>query len=213
MLNLIFKDLLYLKKQLLGVTLFTLFIIFATHSSGALYVASSTIVAYLAVLNNNMHDDKNNSQVLLNSLPVRRRDVVLTKYLSFFIYVAIGLFMVVLISLIANAALSISTISYRIRPIGIFDIIGSPAVAMLFFSFYFPLYFKFTMIKILSYINVCFYLILFAGGLRLMTWLGRLHIIMNTPGWVLGTAAMILSVAILLVSLRISLIIYQNKDF
>jgi ABC-2 type transport system permease protein len=213
-LDLIFKDILYLRKQLPGAILFVLFIMGIVHynprSSISLYILSSVVIAYLDVMNTNLRDDKNNSQVLLNSLPVRRQDIVLAKYLSIFIYLGIGLLLVLLISIITDIVLP----SFSMRLINFLDIVGSLVIAIVLFSFYFPFYFQFSTMKMMAFINVCVYFVIFAGGMYLMTWLKTLPITISVsvPVWTLGAATLIPCLMIMLASLAVSLHIYRNKD-
>ena len=51
------------------------------------------IGVYFFLITANMEDEKNKSEILLNSLPVSRSCIVLAKYLSVFVYIIIGAFL------------------------------------------------------------------------------------------------------------------------
>jgi ABC-2 type transport system permease protein len=87
--NLIYKDFLILRKSLyLGLVYIILFM-FVLKSNG-IYAYTSAVIAitYMFVMSAFAYDDKNKSDVMINSLPVDRKTVVLAKYASIFVYIA-----------------------------------------------------------------------------------------------------------------------------
>lgn len=221
MLNLLFKDLLIQKKTFLFALFYIVFLIFVFQKppmSTAIYPMSTVAVVYLFTMNASGHDDKNRSEVLLNSLPVRRREIVLAKYLSTFLYIAIGLVGTTLFMV----ALGVAGLEFLSRMPGLQDIAGTLAGAVLLNSIYYPLHFKFGALKVRYFNMLLFLLIFFLPGF-LVEYLkshysreavvGLVTAVLNTPGWLQGSAVAVLLLAALLVSLALSLRIYKNKEF
>lgn len=95
MINLIKKDLLIQKKSFIFVFFYSLFM-FVIFNNPAfvnmIYVMGMIISVYFFLITGNMEDEKNKSDILLNSLPVLRSRIVLAKYVSVFVYMFIGAF-------------------------------------------------------------------------------------------------------------------------
>lgn len=155
---------------------------------------------------------------MLNSLPVRRREIVLAKYLSTFLYIAIGLVGTTLFMV----ALGVAGLEFLSRMPGLQDIAGTLAGAVLLNSIYYPLYFKFGALKV-RYFNMLLFLLIFFLPSFLVEYLkshysreavaSLVTAVLNTPGWLQGSAVAVLLLAALLVSLALSLRIYKNKEF
>jgi len=95
MLNLIIKDMIIQKKTFLYVLLYSVFISFAFSSlkpiGVGLYVLNPVITTYFLITYALIYDDKNKSEIILNSLPLSRVDIVISKYISIFVFAAIGI--------------------------------------------------------------------------------------------------------------------------
>lgn len=175
-------------------------------------------VVYLLTMNASSYDDKNRSEVLLNSLPIKRRDVVLAKYLSILIYAAIALAITILFMLVFN----VIGLKPLVRMPSTADIVGSLAVAIFLGSFSLPLNFKFGSIK-MRYVNMVLFMLMFflpgflVGYLRthfsdqvIQTFIVEMA---KIPDWLQASAMAALLLAMLLISLALSLRIYANKEF
>lgn len=221
MFNLLVKDILIQKKMVLISPFYALFFLLVFRQppmSEALYIMSTIAIVYILTMYASAYDDKNRSEVLLNSLPVKRRDIVLAKYLSIFLYTGIGLAASVLIAFIAAAA----GFAASVRPVNMGDVAGSLAAAVFLNAVYYPLYFRFGSIKV-RIINMFLFLAIFFlpaflteylkahyGPETLQSLLIRLS---GTPGWIQGIVLAALFLALLLGSLALSLRIYENKEF
>ncbi|MDR3585119.1 MAG: ABC-2 transporter permease [Desulfosporosinus sp.] len=143
MVNLVRKDLLILKRYLWLAPLYGLFALYAfrTMLGGALSVGT-VVVTYMLMLQAITQDDKNNSEIMLNSLPLRRKDIVLAKYLSVFLYAAL----VILFFLLARGVVTvigIGMIPILISPISLEEIASALVAMVILISIYLPIYFKF----------------------------------------------------------------------
>lgn len=221
MFNLLVKDILIQKKMFLLSLFYGLFFLFVFRQppmSAAIYIMSTTAIVYILTMNAGAFDDKNRSEVLLNSLPVKRRDIVLAKYLSIFLYTGIGLASTVLmVSLAASAGFATS-----VRPVNMGDVAGSLVAGIFLNAIYYPLYFKFGSIRV-RIINIFLFLAIFYLPAFLEGYLKAHHSrgqilnlltrLMNAPDWIQGTVLAALLLVVLLVSLALSLRIYENKEF
>jgi hypothetical protein len=140
MVNLVWKELLISKRYLWVVPLygFFAFFFFRTMPDGGLS-AATVAVTYMLMLQAITQDDKNTSEIMLNSLPLRRRDIVLAKYLSVFPYAALG----ILSFLLAQGMVTVIGIPISISQISSEEILGALIAMVVMISIYFPIYFKF----------------------------------------------------------------------
>jgi hypothetical protein len=219
-LNLLFKDLLIQKKNFLFALFYLIFLIFVFQEppmSDAVYATNTVVIVYLFTTCASSYDDKNRSEVLLNSLPVRRREIVLAKYLSTFLYAVIGLAGTIFFMAVLDAA-GLKSLG---RMPGLQEIVGSLSAAVLLNSVYYPLYFKFGAIKVRLFSIIVFVLIFLLPGFLVGYFkshssgeaaVGLVTAVLNTPGWLQGSAIAVLLLAVLLVSLVLSLKIYKNKE-
>jgi ABC-type Na+ efflux pump permease subunit len=156
--------------------------------------------------------------VFLNSLPVRRREIVFAKYLAIFLYAALGLGGTALFAAALKAALPSVPVG---RP-GLPDVAGAFAGAVLLGSAYYPLCFKFGAQKVRLFQLFLFLLIFFLPSFAVEYLQARssreeaaglVGAVLHAPAWVPGSAGAALLLAVLLGSLALSLRIYERKEF
>lgn len=140
MYNLVWKDLLILKRYLWVAPIYVLFalFVFRTMPGGALS-AATVGATYMLMIQASTLDDKNKSEIMLNSLPICRQDIVLAKYLSVFLYAALA----ILSFLLAQGVVSVTGIPIPISQISLEGISGALVAMAVLMSIYFPIYFKF----------------------------------------------------------------------
>jgi ABC-2 type transport system permease protein len=223
MFNLLIKDLLIQKKSLwylLFYILILLLVFTSTSMDGdiavVLYATCTCFIGYLLIAGACSYDEQNRSEVFLNSLPITRKDIVLSKYLSIFVYTVIGLVAGILIALICNVLGLWEPVRYP----AVKDLFGALCGIIIIGGAYYPLYFKFGSIKT-RFLHVTVIMAIFlipAGLVWLLEKYGQgtaynlLAQVFNSPDWlqVVGCSAVILT--IFLVSLAGSLRIYENRD-
>lgn len=141
MLNLIIKDILIQKKTLLYAFLYTIVAatgFFTMNDSGIfLYVLSPIGITYMFIYYAANYDDKNKSEIILNSLPLKRDEIVISKYISAFLFASIGIIYSILIDFIGRKTGLLHTMS-----ISLLDIVSVIAFVCILSSIYFPVYFK-----------------------------------------------------------------------
>ena len=140
MVNLVWKDLLILKRFLWLAPLYGFFAFFAFSSMPDGGLSAATVaITYMLMLQAFALDDKNHAEIMLNSLPLRRRDIVLAKYLSVFLYAALG----IVSFLLAQVVVTVVGIHISINQISLEEIFGALIAMVVLISIYFPIYFKF----------------------------------------------------------------------
>src|SRR5665648_5488 len=228
MVNLVWKDFLLLKRSLWLAPLYAFFAFFAfrTMPDGGLS-AATVAVTYMLLLQAIIQDDKNQSEVMLNSLPLRRGNIVLAKYLSAFVYATLG----ILSFLLAQGIVTVVGIPLSINQISLEEIFGALIAMVVLIGSYFPIYFKFGYLRSRIVGTILFVASIFisAMAVSLMQGLGGEHnptlqtivaSIQSVVGWLQTQAdwqiasyvlalALILTAASALLSLRF----YAGREF
>lgn len=222
MFNLIVKDILIQKKTLLYALLYTVFLSITFSSlkpSGVgLYILAPIITAYMFINFAASFDEKNNSEIILNSLPLKRDDIVIAKYISIFIFAIIGIIYSMLIGFIGKATgLPMYTVS--ISFLNIVIIFSSVCIVS---SIFFPMYFKFGYTKSIIFNTILFMVIFFlpilaidySGSNPNNIFVQKInYFISTTSSFTQNSLAIIVGLIIFLLSLMFSLKIYNNKEF
>ncbi|WDV44581.1 ABC-2 transporter permease [Clostridiaceae bacterium M8S5] len=176
-------------------------------------------LTYLSMYWINSYDDKNNSEVYFSSLPVKKEDVVISKYIS----------TVLTTILIGGIALVVSNLTvFVIEAYNLYTIEGqacngwsvliSLMLIMVYFSLYYPFYFRFGGKK-LQLINSLITLIIimspaiiesFVKGTNFANWLGKTFSKYNANQISLLS---VLGVIILyIISMILSQVLYKTRD-
>lgn len=218
MYHLIKKDILMQKK---AIKLSVLLIIFFTFTLSNIGPAGLTIgvlaITYQLVLGASALEDKNNSDIILISLPIKRTTIVLSKYVSIYIYAAyaiLGFYLVYLIINLLNLRLDI--------PFNFTGLIGAIIAVTLFCSISFPLIFKYGFIKAKMANLIIFFVFVF-GGTGLVSYLSENNKLMlsqnimtflsNGSDIVILIISMVPLLLILICSYFISLTFYRKREF
>lgn len=217
MINLIIKDIVIQKKNLLYAFFYTIFIsicFFSSAGSIALYVVSPVIVTYLLITNAVNYDEKNKTEIIFNSLPLKRNDIVISKYISIFVFVIIGIIYSIIIGCVGKTT-GLPMFSGSISLVDIFLILISVCI---FGSIFFPPYFKFGYIKARIFNIMLFMMILFLPMLFIDSPSNILvqkfnYFINSTSSLMRYSLALIIGLIIFISSVMISIQIYKNKEF
>ncbi|WP_077369050.1 ABC-2 transporter permease [Anaerosalibacter sp. Marseille-P3206] len=103
-----------------------------------MYILGIINFVFVSVIYSNGYDDKNKSEVVLNSLPIDKVDIVRGKYLTLIIFILIScIFTFLFTNIIKGLGLTPDG-----RPVGIWDIVVAMSVLLVFYSIYYPFYFK-----------------------------------------------------------------------
>jgi len=222
MLRLVIKDILIQKKSFIYSILYAFFAITALTGSftprGA-YMIGAMSIMYLFVMYANSYDDKNKCEIMLNSLPISRRDIVTAKYVSLALYAFFGIAITGIAGLVIKSS---GLLSFGVRNINIDDIIIIIIAIGMMYSIYYPLYFKFGLLK-LRVINILLYLsFLFVPNVMVSLIQNNpdnivvqsfINIINNQPGYILQIGMLSLTLIVLFASFILSIKLYNKKEF
>lgn len=221
MYNLILKDVFHIKRYLWVAPAYAIFAMIALHSMKGVVLTASTVgIAYTFMLQACNRDDKNKSDLMLNSLPLLRRDIVLAKYFSIFIYAAVGMVSYYLVWAIMKG------LGMQVSEITLLGLVGTLACVVTLSSIYFPLYFKLGYMKSNMFGMMIFFLFFFGPSLAARfvadfvvgTEFGK-YIISFFAGinrqsvWSVPVLLLLMILVVMLVSYRISLRYYANREF
>lgn len=222
MFNLIIKDILIQKKTIIYALLYTLFMSLSMSSvfpnGFGLYVMSPMVINYLFVTFAVQYDDKNKSEVILNSLPLKRDDIVMSKYISTFVFGTLGICCSILVGFIGNAV-GLPIFHGSISLLNLVLVIMSICI---FSSIYYPVYFKFGVGK-MKIFTVVIFMILFFVPMNAMSYVIKNpnnffvqkfnYFIKNTSTLTQNSIALTIGLIVFMISLMISIHIYNNKEF
>ncbi|WP_125153065.1 ABC-2 transporter permease [Clostridium rectalis] len=168
---------------------------------------------FISVSYSNGYEEKNNSLIILNSLPLKRIVIVLSKYISLIMFCIIN----------TSVFIFFSCLAYFIKNSNIYVIpyeliLLTFMILIIMFSIYYPLYFKFGY----TYSRI-FLALFYAIILSLPKILEKLNLInkdsikaffhcipINQNRWI--TLSFFISIIVLLISLFLSILFYKNKD-
>lgn len=220
MYNLVIKEFLLQKKYMLIFILYGVGIAAAASAtpgiiSNFFYCFYVITAPYLSVMYSNGYEMRGQSEVMLNSLPVNREQIVNAKYLYLQMLIVIYTVFMLILSIIAR---SINHNNTDIVSINIFVV--SFIVLGLVFSIYYPLYFKLGREK-LRLVTLFFYLIIFifpefyskAAKNPEVYHLEKLLTFVTNNSQLLMISLSAIVILLLFVSSNISIRIYKNKEF
>lgn len=219
MINLVLKDMLIQKRTFIICIFYSIFAVVVFSSafqSGGAYIFGVIGIVYMFTFYSNSYDDKNKCEMVLNSLPVNRKDIVTAKYLSVIVFTVIGVIYMVFAAFLLNSlALPIS-----VQNINTSDIVMSIASAALMYSIFYPLYFKYGLTK-LKMLNTILYLAFAFGPSMLLPYIKSsnsefirwISIIVNSsPGCIPEILLFAAAFLIILLSINISTYLYNQRD-
>lgn len=235
MLNLVWKDFKILNRFLWLAPIYGFCGLFAFSFAmeGAALSATTVGVTYILMDQACALDTKNISEIMLNSLPLRRRDIVFAKYLSVFLYAAVA----ILSFVFAQGVVSVTGIPVLGVPAPITQIswqeLGGALVAMVvLISFYYPFYFKLGHQRSKwAGMTLFFFLVFFiplAGDLiagefgavhnstllYIIALIGRLGYWQQTQtDWQIAGYILVFALILMVASARLSLRFYTRREF
>ena len=159
MLQLIVKDMLIQKKTLLLGLFYVILMVVAMQSSATAMLPTGVMaLTYILMMTACAHEDKSKADILLNSLPVGRPFIVMAKYLSVFVYAALGVIYYMLVTGIINAV----GIPLRTYPVTAEGLVGALFAVSFIISIYFPAFIKMGYIRS-KFINFIMFFVIFFG--------------------------------------------------
>ncbi|MFN2747378.1 ABC-2 transporter permease [Bacillus sp. z60-18] len=218
MYHLIKKDIL-MQKKTIKLSLFLM--IFFTFTFSQLehigYTLAVLAITYQLTLGASSLEDKNNSDKILISLPIKRNIIVMSKYVSVYVYAAYAILVYFLLNMICQ--LLHIPLEFPFTAIGA---MGAVVAVTLFSAISFPLIFKYGYLKSKMANLIIFFVFIFGGtavvkflsedehfafNKKLTEWIGSTS---NAGSFILLIVALF---AIIICSYGLSLKFYQKREF
>lgn len=216
MFHLIKKDILVQKNSLLLSIVLMIFFSITLFSLGSAGLTVGMIaITYQLVLGASTLEEKVNGDIILLSLPIKKSSIVLSKYLSIYVFAAYAILGFYLIHL----AVKLSQVPLDM-PFTSSAILGSLAAITLYFSICLPIIFKYGYLKSKMIILIVFFGTVFGGSFLVSTMLENerfnpaqkwLELTNNGWEWML-----LLGIPLLLllgISYFVSLTFYKKREF
>jgi ABC-type transport system involved in multi-copper enzyme maturation permease subunit len=218
MLNLVIKDILVQKKTFIGALLYLVFFVFAFQSLDVnMYTAAIVAFVYLPVIGGFAYDDKSKSDIMLNSLPIKRENIVMSKYISIFAYIAIGTIAYIAVTFV----ISLLNTPIKTYPVTIELVVSAVLAVSLVNSISFPLIFKLGYVKAKTF-NMILFLAFFFGTPFLIDFVSKADsevtmavgtFLKNQSDAVIAFELLALSLVFLSISYGISVRMYKKREF
>ena len=221
MYSLVLKDLLIQKKMFRFLFLYGIFILIAFNNevfAGMTYVMGAVAGAYMLLQGACAYEAKGNSEMVLNSFPLSREEIVRSRYLSVFVFTLLSLAIIGLL----GTVMKLCGLPFPQRYVNWFDLAVVLISMMFMATIYLPLFFKYGYIQSRIFNVIMFMLIFFAPTLLLEYYQGHSEnvvfqqfttIMQSSPPWFIGLAIGILFLLFYYVSYRFSVIIYRRREF
>jgi len=221
MILLLKKDLLIQKKSFLFLFLYGIFMFIVFNNpvfEDMIYIMGMIIAVYFFIATASFEDEKNKSEIILNSLPLSRSQIVLAKYLSVFAYILIGAVFLGIVGLLFK----LSAFPTTPRLIKAVDLLAAGLLVSVYVSIYFPMYFRFGA-SALRLFSVVFFLIFFfmpryllnlylayenTEAVRLLN-----KLFLEQSPFILAIVVIFVILVLMTVSFLISRSIYSRKEF
>lgn len=209
MFNLVYKDLAIQKKSVaacfLFIILYNILAVFSKDYWGILvYVGLPSMVQYLFVSNTFLFDEKNKSYIILNSLPIGRKSMVISRYLSSYIFFIAAISFDFILSVLIKGPTTFKT-EYIIIDFIIISIMNGICL---------PLYFKFGYAKLKYIIMIMLFSVWFGWSYidKKIEYTKILDVFKGISYSGLCTISVFCSILLVIISLIISIRIYSNEE-
>ncbi|AEM79829.1 ABC-2 transporter permease [Thermoanaerobacter wiegelii] len=213
MFSLILKDILISKKILLLTAAFLMVWVPTFRNFAAVGIMAG--MTYMGMIIASSADETNKADILLNSLPLRRHEIVLAKYLSIFVYSAIG----IAIYLLVAAATKVLGFPIHVYPINFKAVIYGILAVSFLNGIYLPLMFKFGH----GFSGIMYIILIFGfsyGISYVIRLFGKYDWFQNIVSFIMNqsdTAKMLFITALALIILTVSCLLsvkfYKNREF
>lgn len=219
MFNLIKKDFILSRKINIFVVIYALFIAAMglvmpdPLVSTFLYTLGMLTLIFITVIYTNGYDDKYKSEIVLNSLPIERENIVRAKYMTLILFIIMSCSAVLIFT---NIILKLGVVSIG-KGASIWNVIFATNISLIFYSIYYPIYFKVG--EGLRSFNTILWILMVIGPSVLDKLMERL----NTTGYLekiiaidinrINIYVLIISLFMFYMSMKISEKIYRTREF
>lgn len=220
MINLIRKDFLLLINYFIIAILISAFlvIVFTPQYPNSGYGMAAFGISFILVLSIPSLEARNHTDVIVNSLPVLRAEVIQAKYLSAFIFTLLALLIVGLVGLLAH----LLPLPWPVPVITWPNIVIAFISVAFIISFYYPIFYKFYNNAVVVVTNIILFQLVFFMPTYVESffnnhhddlWVRQLLLLMVQSPWMLPVLGVGIAVLLLLVSYHLTIKIYSHKDF
>ncbi|MHA7966654.1 ABC-2 transporter permease [Paenibacillus sp. CAU 1782] len=216
MFNLLKKDLLLQKRANMFYMAFIIFFLASSPFDEATLVIALLGVTYIVTFNSFALEEKSEAGIFLNSLPLKRATIVLSKYVMVYVLAGFVIGLKLLLAVVMGAAGAGSII--QISDWSTTSVLMALIVVTLMYSFNLPIVFKFGYLKS-RFISTIVYFVLFFGTFGLAVneyagaWLKKTFPFLNSVSMLeLAWFAMIPVLFILVISIWVSISFYSRRE-
>ncbi|BAF58458.1 MAG: ABC-2 transporter permease [Pelotomaculum sp.] len=219
--NLILKDFMLQKKLMLFGFVYILFMVFALQNAlqkigDSMFAMCVFALSYMMIITSCAYDDKNKTDVMLNSLPLSRTEIVFARYLSAAVFFAVTVVVYMAVVFLSN----IAGTPFKVFPPTAESFTGTVVAVSLLTGIYFPLYFKMGYIKS-RYVNFILFFGFFFGISALGDMLRKGDTNLNNLNDFIGNytdvqimaCSLIFSALFMTASFALSLKFYRGREF
>lgn len=219
MFNLIKKDFILSRKINIFVVIYALFIAAMglvmpdPLVSTFLYTLGMLTLIFITVIYTNGYDDKYKSEIVLNSLPIDKENIVRAKYMTLILFIIMSCSAVLIFT---NIILKLGVVSIG-KGASIWNVIFATNISLIFYSIYYPIYFKVG--EGLRSFNTILWILIAIGP----SVLSKLMKGLNTTGYLekiiaidinrINIYVLIFSLFMFYMSMKISEKIYRTREF
>lgn len=208
MFNLILKDF-YAQKLLMLLYLGIMAIYMFSGLNSSFIVA---IISALFVMNSHYYDEKDKTNIFLNSLPFTRKEIVSSKYIGSLVFTTITILVFIGLKGISQIISQDSVELFNIELI-----ILSYLLVMLFTSVYLPFFYKFTQQYLLVIFSAVFILVMFSiryiYDFVMKNFSGVIDFFSSLSTGYLYILLTVITIIVFAISWFMSIKIYERKDF
>lgn len=220
MFKLILKDLKLSKKVMGIIIIYILIISFSILSlidelfASITYIILMVMGIFMLVIFTNGHDTRNKTEVVINSFPINRSDIVKGKYMTLVLFIIIICSVLFLSSNILRILFSNFQSGKRVT---MENVIVATNITLLFYSIYYPIYFKVGE-DMRTFNYILWFLVIVSPSLvkELVEWLIKkdmLDEILSIDINKINISILIVLIIIFYISLQISKKIYKQREF
>jgi hypothetical protein len=220
MINLMRKDFFLLINYIITCIPISAFlvIVFTPQYPDSGYGMAAFSIAFILAVSVPSLEARNHTDVIVNSLPVLRTEVVRVKYLSAFVFTLLALLIVALMGLLVH----LLPLPWAVPLITWPNIVIAFISMALIISFYYPVFYKFYNNVIVLFTNIILFQLVFFMPVYMESffnnhsdapWIRQLLLLTAQSPWVLPVGGAGFAVLLLLVSYRLTIEIYNRRDF
>lgn len=225
MYNLFLKDFYLIKKHLWFAMLYAFMVFFIFNHQGTevvqgmSYFIGVTMIGYTMMISITAYEDKNNSEIILNSLPISRSKIVISRYLSILVLAITGILSMTVARIVLR---SLKLINSGNSTLGFNYVIAPVAGLCVILFIYLPIYFKYGYMKAKMF-NLVLFAVGFGGPMLIRTifkelekplWIDQFASYLTSQSELTMGLFFIITIMILgLVSLMYSIVSYGKREF